>query len=558
MERLWLANYPAGVPSEIDTRKYSSLVDLCDEACLRYRGNRAFGNIGTFLTFAEIDRHARDFAAYLQTTVKIKPGDRVALMMPNILQYPIALLGVLRAGGIVVNTNPEYTPRELRHQLKDSGAKTIVILENVLHVLADTIDDTAVDTIIVTRLGEMMPFPKSFMFNFIGRRAFGKSDVPSLANTVGYKDVLQRGSRQQLEPVELSHDDLAFLQYTGGTTGVAKGAMLSHGNVIANVLQVAAWFNENVTPGREIVITALPLYHIYALTVNCFSFMYQGAMNYLITNPRDLDHFIKELKRVRFTAITGVNTLFKLLAMHEEFSTVDFSGLKYSNGGGMAIQKSVAERWQSLTQCVLSEGYGLTEASPVVCINRFDADHFTGCIGLPVPSTECCIRDDDGRTLGINEPGELCVRGPQVMQGYWQRPEAAASVFTKDGWLKTGDIAIMREDGYFKIVDRKKDMIVVSGFNVYPNEIEEVVASHPGVSEVAAIGVADPKTTEAVKIVVVRSDPTTTEQDILEHCRRELTGYKRPKIIVFAEELPKTNVGKILRRSVRELYGQQA
>ncbi len=555
MRNLWLANYPAGVPHEIDSSAYSSLVQLCEEAWKQYPDNRAFGNFSTYLTFSDIERLSGAFASYLQQDAHVRPGDRVAIMAPNILQYPVAMLGVLRAGGIVVNTNPQYTPRELRHQLIDSGAKCIVVFKNMLPTVHEIAGDTPLEYIITTELGDLFPFPKSLVFNLAARRGQAKFTGTFAIEITSFNTALKRGAKATLEPPSIKPDDLAFLQYTGGTTGASKGAMLSHGNVIANVLQVAAWFGGAAVKGNEITITALPLYHVYALTANCFGFFHQGAMNYLITDPRDTTRFIKELMRVPFTAISGVNTLFNSLLTHEKIVEVDFSHLKFSSGGGMAVQTAVAEAWGKLTGSIISEGYGLTEASPVVCANPFDVEEFTGSIGVPVPSTQCKIVKDDGVDATVGEPGELYVRGPQVMQGYWQRPDDTAAAIDEDGWLHTGDIALMREDGFFKIVDRKKDLILVSGFNVYPNEIEEVVALHPFVDEVAAIGVADDKTSEAVKIVVVRSDPGLQAQELITHCRAQLTAYKVPRHVEFVDDLPKSNVGKILRRAVKKQYG---
>jgi len=556
MRNLWLANYPAGVPHEIDEGAYSSLVKLCAQAWKDFPDNRAFGNFSTYLTFSDIDRLSGAFASYLQHEAHVQPGDRVAIMLPNILQYPVAMLGVLRVGGIVVNTNPQYTPRELRHQLVDSGAKCIVVFKNMLPTVHEIAGDTPLESVITTELGDLFPFPKSLVFNLAARRGQAKFKRPFEIDVTAFNTALKRGARTTLDAPSIKPDDLAFLQYTGGTTGASKGAMLSHANVIANVLQMAAWFEGSAVKGKEITITALPLYHVYALTANCFGFFHQGAMNYLITDPRDTTRFIKELTRVPFTAISGVNTLFNSLIAHEKIAEVDFSHLKFSSGGGMAVQTGVAEAWEKLTGSIISEGYGLTEASPVVCVNPFDVEEFTGSIGVPVPSTECKIVKDDGNDAVVGEPGELYVRGPQVMQGYWQRPDDTAAAIDEDGWLHTGDIALMREDGFFKIVDRKKDLILVSGFNVYPNEVEDVVASHPLVDEVAAIGVADDKTSEAVKIVVVRNDPEFEARELIAHCREQLTAYKVPRYVEFVDDLPKSNVGKILRRAVRERYGE--
>jgi len=555
MRKIWLSNYPADVPHEIDADRYASLVDLCEQAWRCFPDNRAFGNFSTYLSYSDIDRLSGAFAAYLQHELAVKPGDRIAIMLPNTLQYPVAILGILRAGAVVVNTNPQYTPRELRHQLNDAGAQCIIVFKSMLPGLHKIIKQTALRSIITTELGDLFPFPKSLLYNSVARRRASKFSATFEFALVSFKSALKLGLKAPFEPPPIAPQDLAFLQYTGGTTGVSKGAMLTHRNMIANVLQGASWFEASVDKGREIMITALPLYHIYALTANCFGIFYHGGMNYLITDPRDMTRFIKEIASVPFTAITGVNTLFNALLAHRDIGTVDFSHLKYTSGGGMAIQTAVAEAWRALTGKIISEGYGLTEASPVVCVNPFDLEEFSGCIGLPVPSTECRIVDDIGAEVEIGNPGELQVRGPQIMRGYWQRPDETAEVLNGNGWLRTGDIAVMREDGYFKIVDRKKDMILVSGFNVYPTEIEDIVAIHAGVAEVAAIGVADDKTSEAVKIVVVRKDPDLDAQDLITHCREQLTGYKVPRHVEFVNELPKSNIGKILRRIVRERYG---
>ncbi|MBI4695782.1 MAG: AMP-binding protein [Gammaproteobacteria bacterium] len=559
MDRVWLKHYPEGVPVDIDDAGPASLVAMCEEACSRFADRSAFGNFGTYLSFEELDAHSRAFAAYLQQRLGIARGDRVAIMMPNVLQYPVALLGVLRAGGVVVNTNPQYTARELLHQLRDSGARAIVVMREMLPVLATVIAETALEHVIETRVGDLLAWPRSILYDFVAARRAKSAPRAALPSAVHrFPDVLAAGRRLALDAPALGPEDLAFLQYTGGTTGTSKGAMLSHGNVVANVRQVTAWFNGLTTPGSEIIVTALPLYHIYALSVNCFTFMWQGGLNYLVTNPRDLTGFVKDIARIPFTAITGVNTLFNHLAMHPGFRTLDFSHLRFTSGGGMAVQRPVAEAWQELTGSVIIEGYGLTEASPVVTINLLASTGFTGLIGVPMPSTECRVVDDEGRDVAPGDSGELWVRGPQVMRGYWQRPEETAQVITGDGWLKTGDIAVMSEDGLFKIVDRKKDMILVSGFNVYPNEIEEVVASHPGVLEVAAVGVPDRNTGEAVKVIIVRSDKSLTAESVIEHCRGMLTGYKIPRHVAFATELPKSNVGKILRRTVRDIYGDES
>ena len=482
----------------------------------------------------------------------LQQGDRIALMMPNILQYPVALFGALRAGLIVVNTNPMYTARELRHQLVDSGARAIVVVENFASVLESVRDEVPLEHIITTGVGDLLDFPKSFIVNFVLRHV--KKTIPawSLPGSVKFQDVLDKGKKLPLKPVNIAFEDVAFLQYTGGTTGVAKGAMLTHRNIVANLLQARTWLSQMDDESREIIITALPLYHIFALTANCLTFIYLGGSNILVTDPRDMPGFVKELGRHPFTAITGVNTLFNGLLNTDGFADLDFSTVKMTLGGGMAVQKAVADKWKEVTGVTLLEAYGLTETSPAACINPVSLEEFNGYIGLPISSTEGAIIDDDGQFLPVGETGELCIRGPQVMKGYWQRPEATEEVLRADGWLQTGDIAVMTEDGYFKIVDRKKDMILVSGFNVYPNEIEDVVALMPKVLEVAAIGVPNEKSGEAVSLFVVKKDPTLTEEEIRAFCKENLTGYKRPRYIEFMDDLPKSNVGKILRRELRD------
>lgn len=555
VDKIWLDSYPKGVPAQINADQYASLVELFQDSVARFGERPAFANMGRILTFSELDALSRDFAGYLQSDLGLGKGDRLAIMLPNLLQYPIALFGALRAGLTVVNVNPLYTPRELRHQLSDSGTTTIVILENFAHVLEECLADTPVKTVITTRLGDLLSFPKSMVVNFVVK--YVKQLVPAfnIANTTPFNDVLSRGANESLRVVELTHDDLAFLQYTGGTTGVAKGAMLTHGNMVANVEQATAWMEPYLTHSEEIVITALPLYHIFALTGNCFAFVKIGGLNYLITNPRDMKGFVRELANTRFTGITGVNTLFNGLLNTPGFASVNFSALKMSIGGGMAVQASVAQKWREVTGNTLLEAYGLTETSPTVCINPFDIEAFNGSVGLPVSSTECCVKNDEGNTLGIGEIGELCVRGPQVMKGYWQRPDETRACVEPAGWFHTGDIARFDEQGFVYLVDRKKDMILVSGFNVYPSEIEEVVSAHPDVLEVGAIGVPDEQTGEAVKIVVVKRNPGLTKESLDEHCRANLTAYKCPKQVEFANDLPKSNVGKILRRELREIYG---
>ena len=552
MEKVWLESYPAGVPVEIDVDAFQSVTDVFEQAIQRYSERPCFSNLGTTLTYREMDLYTDQLASYLQSLPGMEKGDRVAVMMPNVLQNPISIFAALRAGFAVVNTNPLYTPRELEHQLSDSGAKAIIVMENFCQTLGEVIDKTPVQHVVTTQLGDLLHFPKSLIVNLVIK--YVKKMVPpfSLPRRVTFKQALQLGSNQRHRVVSCTHEDLAFLQYTGGTTGVAKGAMLTHGNMVANMQQASAWLKNDVSEGEEIIITALPLYHIFSLTANCLTFMKVGGLNYLITNPRDMPAFVKELQHVKFTAITGVNTLFIGLMNTPGFDQIDFSSLKLTLGGGMAVQQPVAERWKKLTNVPLIEAYGLTEASPAVCINPLTLQQYNGSIGLPVPSTEVSVQDDKGNLLPQGESGELCVRGPQVMKGYWQRPEETAQVLSAEGWLKTGDVAQIDELGFVRIVDRLKDMILVSGFNVFPNEIETVIAGHEGVLEVGVIGVPDQKGGETVKAVVVKKDPALDEAAIIEHCRESLTAYKIPKIIEFRDELPKTNVGKILRRELRE------
>jgi len=552
VEKPWLKNYPEGVPEEIDLDRYTSILDIYDASIEAYADRVAYVNFGKEMTFGELDRLSEQFAAYLQG-LGLQKGDRIALMMPNILQYPVAIFGALKAGLVVVNTNPMYTARELRHQLTDSGARAIVVVENFAHVVQKVRDEVPVEHIITTRVGDLLGFPKGTLIDFVLR--YIKKAVPpfNLPGAESFPDAVRRAGGRAVERVPHTLDDIAFLQYTGGTTGVAKGAMLTHRNIVANMLQAKEWMlSAKLGDDVEHVICALPLYHIFALTANCFSFMAMGGVNILITNPRDMEGFVKELSKVPFSFLTGVNTLFNGLLNTPGFAELDFSNLKGALGGGMAVQRAVANRWREVTGTPLVEAYGLTETSPAACINPFDIEEFNGCIGLPISSTECGIMDDDGSLLPQGEVGELVVRGPQVMKGYWERPEETAKVLTDDGWLRTGDVAMMTPEGFFKIVDRKKDMILVSGFNVFPNEIEDVVAHHPKVLEVAAVGVPDEKSTEAVKLFVVKSDPSLTDEELRAYCKEELTGYKRPKHIEFRDELPKSNVGKILRRELRD------
>ena len=553
MDRPWLNSYPDGVSADIDINKYASVVEIFEQSVKQFAAQPSFSNFGTTLTYSEFDDATRAVAAYLQKILALEKGDRVAIMMPNLLQNPVSIFGVLRAGLTVVNTNPLYTARELRHQLKDSGAKAIIVVENFASTVQEVVADTNIEHIIVTKMGDMLDFPKSLLINLVVK--YIKKMVPSfsLPDAISFKTVLSEGSKQDLTHIPLSHDDIAFLQYTGGTTGVAKGAMLSHKNMVANMLQASEWIKNDVVPGRETIITALPLYHIFSLTANCMVFMEASAHNILITNPRDFKGFVKELSNTPFTAITGVNTLFNALINTQGFHDINFAQLKITLGGGMSVQPAVAAQWKQITGCTLVEAFGLTETSPAVCINPLNLKEYNGSIGLPISSTYCKLIDDEGKTITNDEAGELCVKGPQVMQGYWNRPEETANVLSDDGWLKTGDVAKMDGNGFFYIVDRIKDMILVSGFNVYPNEIENVIVEHEGVLECGVIGVADEKRGEAVKAFVVKKDESLTEAELINHCRKNLTAYKTPDKIVFIQELPKTNVGKVLRRELRSL-----
>ena len=550
-ERIWLGGYMKGVPSDIDSSAYTSLAQVLETSCDKFRELPAFENMGVCLSYDDIDRLSQDFASYLQNVLGLNKGDRVALMMPNLLQYPVAVFGVLRAGMVVVNVNPLYTPRELEHQLKDSAARAIVIIENVATTLQEVIDKVPLEAVITTQVGDLFGFPKGLITNFAVKRV--KKMVPAwnIPGTVPFRTALARGKAQPYHRVTLTHEDVAFLQYTGGTTGLSKGATLTHGNMVSNLVQMHAWIGPMLNEGKDIVVTALPLYHIFALTVNCLLFLRVGGKNILIANPRDMPGFVRELAASKLTAFTGVNTLFNGLLNTPGFAEVDFKALKFTVGGGAAVQQAVAEKWQKVTGVALTEGYGLSETSPGVCFSPLDKPEWNGSIGIPLPSTYVSLRDDDDKMVEIGKPGELCVKGPQVMRGYWNKPEENARSFTPDGYLRTGDIAVMDQKGYFKIVDRKKDMILVSGFNVYPNEIENVVALHPGVMEVACIGVPDAKTGEAVKVFVVKKDPNLTVEILREHCKQNLTGYKVPKLIEFRDSLPKSPVGKILRRELR-------
>jgi long-chain acyl-CoA synthetase len=552
LERPWLQSYPKGVPAEIDVNEFHSVSAVFDTSVAKFRDRPAYSSFGKVLTYGETDALVEQFAAYLLGELQLKKGDRVALMMPNCLQYPIATFGVLRAGLTVVNVNPLYTARELKHQLVDSGAAVLVVVDNFCDTVQQVIADTPIKHVVTTGLGDMLG-AKGIVVNFVLK--YIKKMVPnySLRGAIRFNQALKLGSRHTLPKVEIDHDDVAFLQYTGGTTGVAKGAMLTNRNLVANMQQASAWISASgIEMGKEVIITALPLYHIFALTANGLVFMKFGGCNYLITNPRDMKGFVKELKATRFTAITGVNTLFNGLLNTPGFDEVDFSSLKVTLGGGMAVQRAVAERWKKVTGVTLVEAYGLTETSPAACINPLNLAEYNGAIGLPIPSTDACVKDDAGKTLAAGEVGELCIKGPQVMKGYWQRPEDTAQAIDAEGWLHTGDMARMDEQGFFYIVDRKKDMILVSGFNVYPNEVEDVIAMMPGVLEVAAVGVPDEKSGEVVKVVIVKKDPNLTAEMVKEHARANLTGYKHPRIVEFRKELPKTNVGKILRRELRD------
>jgi long-chain acyl-CoA synthetase len=554
MDRIWLKNYPAGVPAEINPDEIASLQALIARSFEKFADRPAYTMMDRSLTYGDLDRLSRQFAAYLQQVAGLRKGDRIAIMLPNILQYPVAIAAAFRAGLTVVNTNPLYTPRELAHQLKDSGAKAILILENFAPTLEQVLEDTGVETVIVTGVGDLLAFPKSLLVNFVLRHV--KKQVPaySLPESVSFAEAMSKGKYENLEPVSLGHEDIAFLQYTGGTTGVSKGAVLTHRNMVSNVLQSEAWMGPSLreASGQMVLITALPLYHIFSLTANCLLFMRLGAQNVLIANPRDFQGFVKELSKYRFTFFSGVNTLFNALLNTPGFDRLDFSALKVSLGGGMAVQRAVAERWKQATGNTLTQAWGLTETSPAACINRFDEPEFTGSIGLPISSTVVTIRDDDGKVLPIRQSGEICVEGPQVMRGYWNRPDETEKVMLEGHVLRTGDIGYMDENGYVFIEDRKKDMILVSGFNVYPNEVEGVAVTHPGVLEAAAVAQPDERAGEVVALFVVRKDPTLTEDAVIEHCRKELTGYKVPKRVHFRDELPKTNVGKILRRELKD------
>jgi long-chain acyl-CoA synthetase len=560
MEKIWLKHYPPGVPTEIDASKYDSLVTLLEESFAKFRARRAFVCMDKAISYGELDAMSRDFAAYLQTT-GLKFGDRVAVMMPNILQYPVATAGILRAGMTVVNVNPLYTPRELEHQLNDSGAEAIVILENFATTLEKVLKNTRVKHVILANMGDLLGFPKGAIVNLVVRKVKKMVPAYSLPGAVQFKAALGAGKGKPLSTRKLSPDDVAFLQYTGGTTGVSKGATLLHRNIVANVLQNDAWLQPALSKEPKVdqllIVTALPLYHIFALTACFLLAMRAGGMCLLIPNPRDIPSFVKELQKYKPNMFPAVNTLYNALLNHPDFGKIDFSQLKASNGGGMAVQRAVADRWVKATNCPIAEGYGLSETSPTLTCNPAGSEAFSGTIGLPVPSTEISIRDDAGNELPLGQPGEICARGPQVMAGYWQRPEETAQVMTQDGFFRTGDIGVMDDKGMVKIVDRKKDMVLVSGFNVYPNEVEDVIAMHPGVLECAVIGVPDEASGEAVKAFIVKRDPALTEDELKRFVAEQLTNYKRPKFIEFRNELPKTPVGKILRRALRDEPAKQ-
>ena len=550
MDKVWLRSYEPGVPTEISLDPYQSIADVLDESFQRYAAKPCFTNFGKTMTYAEIDLYSRRFAAYLLNHCKLKKGDAVAIMSPNLLQYPIALYGILRAGLIVVNINPLYTARELEYQLRDSEAKALLIFENAAHMIESVRATTKVKHIFVTQIGDLLPFPKRQLLNFVIRSVKKMTPAWNIPDATWFDQIIKQEYGTFPKP-SIQRSDVAFLQYTGGTTGVSKGAVLSHGNIIANMVQAREWVKNHVTRGEEIIITALPLYHIFSLTANAFAYFYLGANNILITNPKDIPAFVKELKKWKFTAFTGVNTLFNALLNNSDFASVDFSRLKISLGGGMAVQKAVAEKWKQVTGCTLVEAYGLTETSPAACINPGNLQDYNGFIGLPISSTEVVIKNDAEDNVPFMDAGEVCIKGPQVMQGYWNKPEETAKVFTKDGYFKTGDIGYMTTEGYIKLVDRKKDMILVSGFNVYPNEIEDVLALHPGVFEAAAVGVPDAVSGEIVKVFVVKKEASLSADEVIRHCRQYLTGYKVPKLVEFRDALPKTNVGKILRRELK-------
>jgi long-chain acyl-CoA synthetase len=545
----WRNQYPSSVPKHIDLSLYKNIPEVFDEAIKNYTDKKAFTNFSTSMSYSELDKQVNYFASFLQHELKLKKGDRIAIQMPNLLQYPIALFASLKIGLIVVNTNPLYTAHEMKHQFKDSGAKAIVILKNYAHLLESIIKETAIESVVVTEIGDLLKFPKNLIINFAIK--YVKKMVPAykLPQAYEFTQALELGALTEVQKIEINQEDIAFLQYTGGTTGVSKGAMLTHKNMIANMLQIANWMLPKLKAGEEVALTPLPLYHIFSLTVNCLSFMRYGAQNILITNPKDIPAFIKDMRTNHFTIMSGVNTLFNALMNHPDFEKINFSNVKISVAGGMALQNSVCEKWRRLTKTTIVEGYGLTESSPVACCNPIDGTDRMGTIGLPLPDTWIKLIDDDGNE--VREAGEICIKGPQVMKGYWLRPDETEKVLDKEGWLKTGDIGSFDEKNFVKIIDRKKDMILVSGFNVYPNEVEEALSSHPGILEVAAIGEPNEASGEVVKVVIVKKDPNLTTDDVIQHAKTRLTNYKVPKIVEFRTELPKTNIGKILRRALK-------
>jgi long-chain acyl-CoA synthetase len=551
MEKIWQKNYQDGVPFDINPRENNSITGIMENAFKKFSNLPAYHNMGKTITFSELETESKKFGSYLQNQLGLKQGDRVALMLPNILQYPIALFGILQAGLVAVNINPLYTARELEHQLQDSGARVIVIFANSAHILEKVLEKTDVKHVITTEIGDLLKFPKALIVNFVIKHI--KKIVPdwNIPYSISFKDALCKGNPLKIRPLSIHSEDIAFLQYTGGTTGISKGAILTHGNIVANITQARVWIKTSVHEGKEIIITPLPLYHIFSLTANCLTYSSIGALNVLITNPKDIPSFVKELKKWDFTAITGVNTLFNALLNNAEFKDVNFKALKVVLGAGMAVQKPVAEAWQKITGKPLLEAYGLTETSPAACMNPCNLPAYNGFVGLPISSTIVSIKDADENDLPIGEIGEICIKGPQVMKEYWRQPAETKKVMTADGFFKTGDLGFMNEDGFVKIVDRKKDIIIVSGFNVYPNEIEEIVAGHDKVLECAAIGVPDEKCGEAVKLFIVNKEPSLSENELRSFCKEKLTGYKVPKFFEFRRELPKSNVGKILRRELR-------
>lgn len=552
VEKIWLKSYPAGIPAEINPDEYQSIVDMFEQSCSEFSERSAFYNLGTFITFKQLDEYSRQFAAYLQQVLQLKKGDRLAIMLPNTLQYPIALFGALRAGLTIVNVNPLYTVPELTHQLLDSGAETIIVMDNFASTVQQALAKVPLKNIIITQLGDLFPRRKAWFIHFYLKYIKKKIPSYSIPQAISFRSILTQGETLHFKTVEVLPTDIAFLQYTGGTTGIAKGAMLTHRNLVANVLQAEAWFRPLFRHDREIIITALPLYHIFSLLANCLFLSKIGGLNILITNPRDIKQLVSEISKFKFTVITGVNTLFNALLNNPRFTKLDFSHMKISLGGGMAVQQPVAEKWQAVTGKPLLEAYGLTETSPCVAINPYNLQAYNGTVGLPVSSTDVKILSDEGDEVPIGTSGELAVKGPQVMLGYWNNPHETQRVFTPDGWLLTGDVAAMNDQGYVRLLERKKDMILVSGFNVYPNEIENVLMHMPGVAEVAVIGVHDDNSGEAVKAFIVRRDPKITSDAVLRFCRENLTGYKIPRQITFCKELPKSNVGKILRRALKE------